>query len=44
MLEEELLYGVSPFPPSMTLITALLLLILGFAAILSIAFHMAPFG
>jgi uncharacterized membrane protein YidH (DUF202 family) len=44
MVAEGLLYGESPFPPSMTLITALLLLILGFAAILSIAFNIAPFA
>lgn len=44
MVHDGLLYGESPFPPSMTLITALLLLILGFAAILGIAFHIAPFG
>jgi uncharacterized membrane protein YidH (DUF202 family) len=44
MVQDDLLYGESPFPPSMTLITALLLLILGLAAILSIAFHVAPFG
>ena len=44
MVQDDLIYGESPFPPSMTLITALLLLILGFAAILSIAFHIAPFG
>ena len=44
MVEDDLLYGQSPFPPSMTLITALLLLILGFSAILSIVFHIAPFG
>ncbi len=44
MVQDGLLYGESPFPPSMTLITALLLLLLGFAAILSIAFHVAPFS
>ena len=44
MVQEEMLYGESPFPPSMTLITALLLLLLGLAAILSIAFRIAPFG
>jgi len=30
--------------PSMTLITALAMLVLGFAAIVSVAFHVAPFG
>lgn len=44
MVQDALLHGESPFPPSMTLITALLLLALGFAAILSIALHIAPFN
>lgn len=44
MVQDRLLHGESPFPASMTLITALLLLALGLLAILSIWFRIAPFG
>jgi len=43
MAEDHLLYGQSPFPPSMTLITAVLLLVLGLVAIASMTLHMGPF-
>lgn len=43
MAADGLVYGESPFPPSMTLITAILLLILGVVAILSMTLHMGPF-
>jgi uncharacterized membrane protein YidH (DUF202 family) len=44
MKAEGLIHGESIFPPSMTLITAVLLLALGVVAILSMAFHIGPFG
>ncbi|MGH6908977.1 MAG: YidH family protein [Phenylobacterium sp.] len=44
MVQEDLLYGESPFPPSMTLITALLLLALGLTAVVSIALKVGPFS
>ncbi len=44
MKAEGLIHGESVFPPSMTLITALLLLAFGVAAIVSMAFHVGPFG
>jgi len=44
MSAEDLIRGESPFPPSMTLITALILLLIGFAAIVSMVFHIGPFG
>ena len=37
------LHGESPFPPSMTLITALLLLVIGIAAVISMVFRVGPF-
>ena len=43
MAEDHLVYGESPFPPSMTLITAVLLLVLGLVAIVSMTLHMGPF-
>jgi putative membrane protein len=43
MRAEGLIHGESGFPLSLTLITALILLIIGVAAILSMAFHVGPF-
>ena len=42
MQAEGLIHGESVFPVSLTLITALLLLVIGVAAILSIAIHVGP--
>jgi putative membrane protein len=39
-----LIHGESIFPPSLTLITALLLLIIGIAAIISMVFRVGPFS
>lgn len=44
MVAEGLVYGESPFPPSWTLVTAILLLVIGFAAIASMVFQAGPFG
>lgn len=44
MSEDGLIHGESVFPPSMTLITASLLLLIGSAAIVSMMFHIGPFG
>jgi putative membrane protein len=43
MREEGLVHGETIFPVSMTLITALILLIIGVGAIVSMAFHVGPF-
>jgi putative membrane protein len=43
MREEGLVHGESRFPVSFTLITALILLVIGIAAILSLAFRIGPF-
>ena len=43
MREEGLIHGESGFPLSLTLITALILLVIGVGAILSMAFHVGPF-
>jgi inner membrane protein YidH len=43
MREEGLVHGETVFPVSFTLITALLLLLIGVAAILSLAFRIGPF-
>jgi putative membrane protein len=43
MHAEGLIHGESVFPVSLTLITALILLFIGIAAILSMAFHVGPF-
>ena len=43
MREEGLIHGESSFPISLTLITALLLLVIGVGAIMSMAFHVGPF-
>jgi putative membrane protein len=39
-----LVHGESDFPPSLTLITATLLLLIGVAAIASMVFNVGPFG
>lgn len=44
MTEAELIHGESVFPVSYTLIIALLLLLLGIAAIVSMTFNIGPFG
>jgi putative membrane protein len=43
MREEGLIHGETTFPFSLTLITALVLLLIGIAAILSMAFRVGPF-
>jgi uncharacterized membrane protein YidH (DUF202 family) len=43
MKEEGLIHGESVFPPSLTLITAILLLIIGVMAILSMRYGIGPF-
>lgn len=43
MTEASLIHGESRFPPSLTLITAILLLIIGVAAIVSMVFQIGPF-
>jgi putative membrane protein len=43
MTADGLLHGESVFPISLTLITAVLLLAIGIAAIASMAFHIGPF-
>jgi putative membrane protein len=44
MTEDELIHGESRFPVSLTLLTALVLLIVGIAAIVSMLFSVGPFG
>jgi putative membrane protein len=44
MAAEGLIHGKSPFPPSFTLITALILLVIGLFAIISMVFRIGPFG
>jgi putative membrane protein len=44
MRQDGLLHGESIFPLSLTLITALVLLIIGVAAIVSMMFQVGPFG
>jgi putative membrane protein len=44
MTEEKLIHGESHFPPSMTLIAAVLLLILGVITALSLMLRAGPFG
>jgi putative membrane protein len=44
MMEDGLIHGESGFPPSMTLITAVVLLAIGIAAIMSMIFRIGPFG
>ncbi len=44
MRAEGLVHGETVFPLSLTLITALMLLVIGVAAIVSMAFRVGPFG
>ena len=44
MSEDGLIHGETAFPVSLTLITAVLLLAIGLAAILSMEFNIGPFG
>jgi len=44
MRQEGLIHGETVFPVSLTLITALLLLAVGLAAIISMEFQIGPFG
>ena len=44
MRAEGLIHGESRFPPSFTLITAVILLLIGIAAIVSMVFQVGPFG
>lgn len=44
MRAEGLVHGETVFPVSLTLVTALVLLLIGVAAILSMAFRIGPFG
>lgn len=44
MREAGLVHGESVFPPSLTLITAVILLLIGVAAIVSMIFQIGPFG
>jgi putative membrane protein len=44
MASEGLIYGRSRFPPSLTLITAVVLLIVGVLAIASMVYDFGPFG
>ena len=44
MKARGLVHGKSKFPPSMTLITAVTLLLIGLVAIVDLVFHIAPFG
>ena len=39
-----LVHGESKFPPSMTLVTAVVLLLIGIVVIVSLIFHIGPFG
>jgi putative membrane protein len=44
MRQDGLIHGESVFPVSLTLVTAVVLLIIGVAAIVSMAFQVGPFG
>lgn len=44
MVAAGLVHGESHFPVSLTLITAVLLLLIGIAAITSMVFQIGPFG
>lgn len=44
MRSDRLVHGESGFPPSMTLITAILLLLLGIGAFINMVFRVGPFG
>lgn len=43
MTEDGLIHGESKFPPSFTLVTALILLFIGISAIISMVFQVGPF-
>jgi putative membrane protein len=43
MVAEGLIHGESKFPPSMTLVTAVILLVIGVVAITSMIFRVGPF-
>jgi putative membrane protein len=43
LTKDGLIHGESPFPPSLTLITAVILLGISVAAVLSMLFHIGPF-
>jgi putative membrane protein len=43
MMEAGLVHGESKFPPSLTLITAMILLLIGIFAIVSMVFRVGPF-
>jgi putative membrane protein len=43
MASEGLIHAQSKFPGSYTLVVALLVLMLGLAAIVSVSFHVGPF-
>jgi len=44
MITDGLVHGESAFPPSLTLITAIILLLIGVFAIVSMVFRVGPFG
>jgi hypothetical protein len=44
MRADGLIHAQSKFPPSITLITAVILLIVGVFAIMSMVFQVGPFG
>jgi putative membrane protein len=44
MTEAGLIHGQTKFPPSLTLITALVLLLIGLTAITGLVMHAGPFG
>lgn len=44
MIADGLVHGESAFPPSLTLITAIILLVIGIFAIVSMTFRVDPFG
>lgn len=44
MAADGLIHAQSKFPPSLTLITAVILLLIGIAAIVSMVFQIGPFG
>ena len=44
MVSAGLIHGASRFPTSFTLITALILLLIGLCAIVSMLFRVGPFG
>jgi putative membrane protein len=44
MISDGLVHGESKFPVSLTLLTAIILLVIGVAAIVSMLFNIGPFG